>query len=71
MNWNFRDVVSFLKDKGFRYNYTNGSHHYYVGSYLGIVRQVTVQFQGTKSIKPRTLKSIIEQSGIPREEWLG
>lgn len=69
-NWNFNDVIRFLKEKGLRHSYTNGSHYYYIGSIRGQVRQVTVPFHGAKSINPKTLKSIITQSGIPKEEWL-
>ena len=69
-NWNFNDVVRFLRDYGFRQNYTEGSHFYYTGSYSQKFRQVCVPFHGKKSIKPRTLKSIITQSGIPQKEWV-
>ena len=69
-NWTFNDVDSFLKEKGFRYNYTNGSHYYYVGHTDGKYRQVCVPFHGTKSIKPRTLNGIIRQSGLDKKEWL-
>jgi predicted RNA binding protein YcfA (HicA-like mRNA interferase family) len=71
MNWTFHDVVRFLKDKKFRHSYTHGSHYYYIGSYNGIMRQVSVPFHGSKSIKPRTMKSIVAQSGMSQEEWLG
>lgn len=69
-NWTFNDVVRFLRDHNFTHNHTEGSHHYYVGHAGGQFRQVSVQFHGTKAIKPRTLKSIITQSGIPKEEWM-
>ena len=69
-NWDFNDVVAFLKEHGFRLNHTEGSHYYYVGQYGGSFRQVEVHFHGSKSIKPRTLKSMIRQSGISQKEWL-
>ncbi len=68
-NWTFKDVESFLKEKGFKLNYTNASHFYYTGSHDGILRNVCVPFHGSKVIKPRTLKGIILQSGIDKEEW--
>ena len=68
-NWTFSDVVRFLRDHDFRHNHTEGSHHFYVGKYDGILRQVCVQFHGKKALKPRTLKGIILQSGIPKEKW--
>jgi predicted RNA binding protein YcfA (HicA-like mRNA interferase family) len=70
-NWTAEDVVRFLKDHDFIHNYTRGSHMYYVGRYAGIMRQVSIPFHGSHAIKPRTLKSIIWQSGIPRDEWKG
>ncbi len=69
-NWTFHEVVNFLKDKGFRLNHTEGSHHFYIGIYNGKTRQVCVQFHGTRALKPRTLKGIIAQSGIPKGEWM-
>lgn len=69
-NWTFSDVESFLKERGFFLNYTNASHFYYTGSYKGILRNVCVPFHSKKTIKPRTLKGIILQSGISKEEWL-
>ena len=68
-NWTFRDVESFLKEKGFKLNYTNASHYYYVGLYEGILRNVCVPFHGNKIIKPRTIKGIILQSGIDQNKW--
>lgn len=69
-NWSPEDVVRFLKDHNFYLNYTKGSHYYYVGRTDKAFRQVCVPFHGSKSIKPRTLKGIIRQSGIPQTEWL-
>jgi predicted RNA binding protein YcfA (HicA-like mRNA interferase family) len=69
-NWSFNDVVKFLKDYGFGLNHTRGSHYYYVGMVNGKLQQVCVAFHGNKVIKPRTLKSIILQSGISKKEWL-
>lgn len=69
-NWTFNDVIRFLKDKGFQHSYTRGSHYYYIGSKEGQVRQITIPFHGAKSIHPRTLRSIITQSGISKDEWL-
>jgi predicted RNA binding protein YcfA (HicA-like mRNA interferase family) len=68
-NWTFSDVESFLKERGFALNYTNASHYYYVGHYDGQLRNVCVPFHGKTTIKPRTLRGIILQSGIPQNEW--
>lgn len=64
-NWHFEEVVSFLKKEGFVHLRTNGSHHNYYKS----GRMVTIQFHAGRVIKPRTIKSIILQSGIPKEKW--
>jgi predicted RNA binding protein YcfA (HicA-like mRNA interferase family) len=71
MNWTFNDVVKFLKGRKFYFSYAHGSHHYYVGSYQNIIRQVCVPFHANKSIRPKTIKSIILQSGISQKEWEG
>jgi len=69
-NWNFYDVEKFLKNNGFRLNHIEGSHHYYTKWNDGALRQVCIPFHGSKSLKPRTLKGIIVQSGIIKDEWL-
>lgn len=69
-NWTFNDVVEFLKEHHFTLNYTNASHYYYIGHYSGVLRNVCIPYHGTRAIKPRTLKGIINQSGIPKEQWL-
>ena len=69
-NWTYQDVKRFLVKHNFQYSYARGSHHYYIG-YVDYVRIVTVPFHGKKkSIKPRTMNSVIKQSGIERDEWL-
>jgi len=69
-NWTFTDVERFLKEHRFRLNYTNASHYYYVGIYNKELRNVCVPYHASSAIKPRTLKGIILQSGIPKEKWL-
>lgn len=69
-NWIAEDVVRFLKTHGFSLNHTRGSHYYYARYRGGNSRLVCVPFHGSRIIKPRTLKGIIRQSGIPQSEWL-
>lgn len=69
-NWTFADAVDFLKEHGFVLVHIEGSHHFYQGNYGGAPRLVQVQFHGRKTLKPRTLKSIIVQSGISKDRWL-
>ena len=70
-NWTFDDVVDFLKENKFRLNHTNASHYFYVGHSDGALKNVCVPFHGKKAIKPRTLRGIILQSGIPKDKWVG
>lgn len=69
-NWTFNDAVRILKKYKFRHTHTEGSHYFYAGEYGGQFRQVCIPYHGTKPLKPRTLKGIITQSGIPKEKWL-
>jgi predicted RNA binding protein YcfA (HicA-like mRNA interferase family) len=68
-NWTFDDVVRFLKDYHFSLNHVEGSHYFYAGAYGGKFRQVCVPFHGARALDPRTMKGIINQSGIPKEKW--
>jgi predicted RNA binding protein YcfA (HicA-like mRNA interferase family) len=68
-NWTFDDVVEILKENGFHLNHARGSHFYYVGSCEGKMRQVCVPKHGKVSLKPRTFKGIVTQSGLPKSKW--
>lgn len=68
-NWTFDDVVRVLKENGFRLNHIRGSHFYFTGIYDAVLRQVCVPKHGKVALKPRTLKSIIIQSGLPDNMW--
>jgi predicted RNA binding protein YcfA (HicA-like mRNA interferase family) len=69
-NWTAEDVIRILKNYNFLHIHTKGSHMFYVGRCGGELRQVCVPFHGSRILKPRTLKGIINQSGIPKEKWL-
>ncbi len=69
-NWTAEKVVRFLKKYNFSHIYTKGSHMFYSGYYNNQKRQVCIPFHGKSSLKPRTLKGIITQSGIPAKEWI-
>lgn len=70
-NWTYSDVGDFLKEHRFVLMYIKGSHYYFAGQYEGKFRKVCVPYHGSQTIKPRTLKSIISQSGIPKDIWFG
>jgi predicted RNA binding protein YcfA (HicA-like mRNA interferase family) len=69
-NWTFSDIVDFLKKYNFVYAHAKGSHYYYIGNYGGKPRIIQVPFHGSKTLKPRTFKGIVIQSGIPLNIWL-
>lgn len=69
-DWTFSDVVDFLESYHFIYTYAKGSHYYYTGKYGKEPRIVQIPFHGSKSLKPRTFKGIVRQSGIPLNIWL-
>ena len=68
-NWTYDEVTTVLKDNGFKLNHIRGSHHYYVGYVDGRMHQVSVARHGNKAFKPRTLKSMIAQSGLQKSAW--
>lgn len=68
-NWTFVEITKFLRENHFIVNHIEGSHYFYIGSSQKMFRQVCVPFHGSKSIHPKTMKSIISQSGIPKEDW--
>jgi predicted RNA binding protein YcfA (HicA-like mRNA interferase family) len=68
-NWTYKDVVKVLKKHNFILTHVRGSHYYYVGTVKMIMRQVCVALHGKESFKPRTLKSMILQSGLTEKEW--
>ncbi|MEK7148112.1 MAG: type II toxin-antitoxin system HicA family toxin [Patescibacteria group bacterium] len=69
-NWRFADVDKFLREHNFHQSHSDSSHFFYYGICEGQVRIVCVPFHGSKTLKPKTLKGIISQSGISKEEWL-
>lgn len=67
-NWTYRDVTAFLKQHGFEYQKPlKGSHQAWVK--IGEpTRRVEVHIP-RDSYHPKTMKSMIRQSGIDRAEW--
>jgi predicted RNA binding protein YcfA (HicA-like mRNA interferase family) len=69
-NWAFNDVVNFLKERGFSYSHTRGSHHFYFRPDNPKFPAVCVPFHGRRAIKPWDMRNIVRQSGIPLKAWL-
>jgi len=63
------DIEKILKKNNFRLSRQKGSHQQFVGYVKGRKRRVTV-IANQKSFAPRTLKSMILQSGLSEQEWL-
>jgi hypothetical protein len=71
-NWNYRQVAEFLKEHDFSfYKYLRGSHQIWIklGEDATPDRIVEVNFTH-KAYRPKTLKTMIKQSGIPEAEWI-
>ena len=56
--------------QGFKFVSQKGSHRQFKGVVKGRKRRVTV-LADRKSFHPKTLKSMIRQSGLREEEFLG
>ena len=62
-----KDVVATLRRAGFFLVYIEGSHHYLEPSEGGAL--VTVPVHTNKILKPKTLKSIMNQAGLNIQEF--
>ncbi len=68
-NWTYKDVIDFLREKGFQfYAERKGSHEAWINN-IGAIVEVNY-IQGGESYPLRTLKTMIRQSGIEQKEWI-
>lgn len=68
-NWGYRDVTNFLKKHSFNFwKEREGSHEAWISEDEKYVVEVNF-IKGKKSYPPRTLETMIGQSGITKEEW--
>jgi predicted RNA binding protein YcfA (HicA-like mRNA interferase family) len=66
----FREVIAILVAHGFREARTKGSHAQYKAVIEAQPRTVTVQTNHpSDTVDPRTLSSIIRQSGLPKSAF--
>ncbi|NLX91294.1 MAG: addiction module toxin, HicA family [Firmicutes bacterium] len=63
-----KDIMAALTRSGFRLVHVRGSHHYLEPPSGG--KLVTVPIHGNKTLKPKTLKNILDQAGLTVEELL-
>ncbi|HWQ70817.1 MAG TPA: type II toxin-antitoxin system HicA family toxin [Desulfitobacteriaceae bacterium] len=57
----FREIEKIIKQDGWRYAYTNGSHYYY--KHPTKPGKVSIPFHD-KDLKIKTLNSILKQAGL-------
>mgnify|MGYP001616859015 CR=1 FL=1 len=68
LNWCYKDVVEFLKTRGFVFKENRkGSHETWINFQTQAI--VDVMFHGQNSIAPKTLESMIRQSGLDKKVW--
>jgi predicted RNA binding protein YcfA (HicA-like mRNA interferase family) len=68
----FRDFIRILVRHGFELDRQRGSHRIYKGHIGGRIRLVVVACHSENDdIKPRTLASMIGQSGLPKRTFRG
>jgi len=63
-----KEVMGALMRKGFSLLYVRGSHHYLQPPEGGLL--VTVPIHPGRTLKPKTLKTILKQAGLTVEELL-
>ena len=64
----YREFIAIIEDHGFRLHRQGAtSHAIYRGTVNGKVEQVIVAGSGGEDIKPKTLASMIRQSGLPKK----
>jgi predicted RNA binding protein YcfA (HicA-like mRNA interferase family) len=71
-NWRYRDVVSFLKENGFELiQELRGSHELWGKPGNSGEKLIIVNVNFTHgSYPPKTLKTMIRQSGLHQRDWL-
>lgn len=68
-NWKYKDVTTFLKEKGFDfYKEKEGSHEAWISNDGKFVVEVNF-IKGKDSYPVRTLETMIRQSGILKPMW--
>ena len=67
-NWKYKQVIKFLKDNGFVFSHQlSGSHEKWINKETDCI--VEINKHGSKEFLPRTLETMIRQSGIDKKTW--
>jgi predicted RNA binding protein YcfA (HicA-like mRNA interferase family) len=71
-NWTYREITAFLKENGFRFfEPLRGSHERWIRQGENREADKIVEVNFTRSTyPPKTLKTMIRQSGIAEKEWI-
>ena len=73
-NWTYKNVTAFLKENGFDFfEQLPGSHERWLKLADGSDPERRVEInaiKGGESYPPKTLKTMIYQSGIDQKEWI-
>ena len=65
-NWSERNVTDFLKENGFIFcEFRKGSHY----AYINKEKNRIVEISKSDGYPPRTLETMIRQSGIDKNTW--
>ena len=67
----YREVLSILRENGFAFRrFGKGSHRIYEGHHSGKIWAVVLAYHREgDDVKPGTLSSIINQSGLPKDAF--
>jgi len=67
-NWKYKNVIKFLNENGFIFSHQlGGSHEKWINEETSCI--VEINKHGNKEFLPRTLETMIRQSGIGKKEW--
>lgn len=71
-NWHYPEVTQFLKEQGFTfYKPHRGSHELWAKlNDEGAAERIVEVNRSHKAYPPKTLKRMINQSGISQEDWI-
>ena len=72
-NWRYKDVISFLRTKGFSfYEQREGSHEAWINYNMNPPAVVEInRNKGGESYLPKTLETMIRQSCLDKKVWRG
>jgi predicted RNA binding protein YcfA (HicA-like mRNA interferase family) len=66
----FREFIEVIEQHGFGLTRTDGSHRRYEGVVNGRIELITVAYhRASDDILPKTLASMIRQSGLPKKTF--